>query len=367
MRKTKRWCGGMLIGTLALASVPLSAEPSVDQQILEELRLLRQEVAAIGTRMEQLEGKLPTAEAQQTAAEAAAQAEAAMAWERDWEQVKADPEALMEIENQITDTLTEAQAFDLVQKLELLSVGQNSWGSSDRQVLLLSKIGRQHPSVLIDAMQMNGLRHYVEYAIPTVDWTKHQDLVLRNLAEAPELVTVVIRRGWLDEAAPTLVDELSHRQRLPIEWVRAAATVATPDERGALVNYFVQSDSWQIDEVYQILRRAEGVDLDGAVERAWEQRRFDDADERVAVAAIAINHGHADALAELVEALPDDQAEQHPHHFMMHKQTPRTAILRATEARGTNDELRGWYESHRDHLVFDARKKKWLSSMPLAQ
>lgn len=356
----KNWCVNALVFVAGLASVPSMAEPDVQQQILEEIRQLSQQVQALDTRIQQLEDKLP-------AAGEAGELEEAMDWEQDWQEVKPDPEALRAISREVDAELTEAEAFDVIQRLDLLSVGQNSWGSDDPQVLILAKLGRKHPAVLIDAMLMNGLRHYVEYAIPAVDWSDHKELVMRNLTTAPELVKIVIRRGWLSDAAPTLIAELSHQQHLPIEWVRATATVAKPGDQEAFVNYFVQSGSWQMNDVYQVIRRIEGLDLDDAVARAWDQKRFADGDERLSAAAIAVNHGHADALEELVLGLPANDAGNNPHrHFMMRERAPRSALLRATEARGTNAEIRAWYEDNRDHLVFDAQKKRWYSQMPSA-
>lgn len=362
--------GILLTIVLAVPSPPVHAEATaeptgtVEEQLLEELRLLRAEIARLGERIEQMEAG---GEADETAAAEARQ----VPWDGGWRENKADPAVLAEIDEEldakIAEGLTEADALAVVQRLDAASAGQNSFSPTDPQVMILAKLGREHPPVLIDAMQMHGIRYYAENAINTVDWTPHRQLVLDSLALAPDLVKVVARRGWIDDAKPTLVEELRHRNDLPIEWLRVAASVAEPGDHDALAAYLVNVNSWQLNDAYNTIRRVDGLDIDTAVGEAWEASRFDAMDDRQAIAVIAVGHGYEGALIDLIELLPDEQPKpDDPHVFMRREVSPRLALLRHTEASGTNAEIKAWYRANRDNLVFDVEDRKWRADRPEA-
>ncbi|WP_221435558.1 hypothetical protein [Algisphaera agarilytica] len=340
---------------VAFLPTGISAQPSVEEQMLEELKLLRADVKALKAQVDSLEEKLseqpkPVDEVEDLGP-----------WGDAWQERKADPEKLAEIEAKINGHLTEGEALQLVQEIDLLTAGQNSFSPQDPQTRLLAKIGNLHPPVIIDAMSLHNLHHHIDYGLNRIKWRDHKELVLDQLAQQPGLVKVLISNGWVEEATPTLLDGLRAREDLPIEWFRAALVVAEPGDHDAVARYFAGMEAWEIDEAYDLLRLERDFDLDHAVELAWEMSRFDDQHDRLAVAQFAAAHGHLDALGVLFGALPDDEDPEGEHaHMFWHGEDPRSIIMLLTPARGSNAELKEWFEAKEKFLIFDPNRSKWF-------
>jgi hypothetical protein len=75
------------------------------------------------------------------------------------------------------------------------------------------------------------------------------------------------------------------------------------------------------------------------------------------MAGIAMEYGRLDALEQEVQLLGGDQQRQ---FGFMPDMNPRRLILRYTDARGTPDEIRKWYEENKSRLVFDKAAKKFV-------
>ena len=96
-------------------------------------------------------------------------------------------------------------------------------------------------------------------------------------------------------------------------------------------------------------------DLPAAVAEAWEKSKYEQGYNRISMAVIALQYGHLDALEALVESL----ASEGPDSYWM-IQEARPAVLQYTGFKGSNKELKSWFEANRSVLKFDSEKKKFV-------
>jgi hypothetical protein len=69
---------------------------------------------------------------------------------------------------------------------------------------------------------------------------------------------------------------------------------------------------------------------------------------------IALAHGEVDALAVIVDSL---NSSPNNHYAVRY---PRKYILEYTNASGSNNDIRAWYNENKDKLKFDKEKMKFV-------
>jgi len=220
---------------------------------------------------------------------------------------------------------------------------------------MLTRVGPEHVDVLVQAAGWDHMADvHVVPAIARLVRPEHKDLILDALPRVPELVQVVLARGWLEDARETLVEGLRyHRGYLPTEWVEAVASFKDPDTYDELMHYFVYGSSRA--DTYRAIRDLPGIELSDAVAEAW--RRASSSEwEATSMAPIAIEYGHVDALAYAISALSDTSS---PAHHAYDVWALWTAVLLHTDAPRSAEGLKRWFAENKDRLVFDPETKKF--------
>lgn len=237
------------------------------------------------------------------------------------------------------------------------SPGQRVFSPDDPQVAMLAAVGVQHFDLLLEAAKRTQGRpdHLVE-AMARLAGLPQKSAVLDALADRPELVRVVSAKGWERDARDTLARELGRRDRLPHAWVEAAASLRDPSTYAALKAYFVEGRDRAA--TYEAIKDLPGLRLDDAVAEAWLRAQKSGPEERVAVARLAAERGHADALDALIASL--DRPE--PLHAQAREAILRRLPAEARRSRGesgpeaappSDEALRRWWAEHRGRLRFD--------------
>jgi hypothetical protein len=219
---------------------------------------------------------------------------------------------------------------------------------------MLEKVGHENLDVLLEYVV--GRQYSVPSlsgAIAALTRDDDKERILAELPRSHSLINVVLERGWTQDARQTLIDGLRQKPGLlPPEWVRTVASFEDPATYEALVNYFIHGAHRH--DTYKALKNLPAIDLTDAVGRAWREARWDNPWETRQMAEIAMQHGHIDALGYLVEQLDDDGFA--PLGFSR----ARGLVLIYTEARGTNEDIRVWFDENRDKLVFDPGTRKYV-------
>jgi hypothetical protein len=145
------------------------------------------------------------------------------------------------------------------------------------------------------------------------------------------------------------------------------------------VDYLIHCD--QCRRTYEVVRALRDLDIRQIVAEAWRQAREEEKDKWL-FAPIAVSHGVAGALEFLIDHL-DDQAGFHmalmdpeifggrPHRplefarrggfFELRESLePRKVVLRYIEFRGTNAQIKQWFQEHKDRLLFDAQRQLFV-------
>ncbi len=205
--------------------------------------------------------------------------------------------------------------------------GRNSWSSVDPQVGKLVAVGPDHIDLLLDSTDSHQVELWVSTAAQKLITARHRDLVLSRLRDRVFLAGMVRKFGWQDDAREIITAGLESGVVLPDAWLAIAVDYQDPALTPVLRRLLVQGPNRS--HVYSVVRRAVGIDLDAAVQEAWQDMRAEgfgpasSAHDLHAFAGIAASHGIRDALVHLVEARMDPTLGDYE------RQTVRTSLRQA--------------------------------------
>jgi len=268
---------------------------------------------------------------------------------------KADPRELSKIH--LPEAPTQEQVQKYIRDIQLATQGQNSFSNTDLQVAMLTRLGPENVSLLIEALSLgSGMNAYhLRSAIINLADDSNKARILEALPIHHELVSAVAKRGWVDDARDILLTELKvSGQRLPTQWIQTVALMNDEESYPLLREYFINESNRS--STYNAICYLPIEDLDGAVAEAWESSRYDQEYERTAMAMIATEYGHLDALTVLIEGLTYGSISEY------RISDARGAIMKSTDFRGSNDELAEWFKLNKDQLTFDPETKKFIIS-----
>jgi len=324
-----------------IAASTEQAGPVSQEQILQELRQLRQDVAELKRTVEALQARLDerTDFTEPSVLE--------WLWPPGFEGSGVDHEALSRIK--LPENPTEAEVREYVSRILVASQDQQTFSSADPQVQMLTRVGPEHVDVLVRAAgwtPMAGI--HIVPAIDRLAQPEHKDLILDALPRVPELVQVVLDQGWLEDARETLVAGLRHHpDYLPTEWVEAVAFFRDPHTYDELKHYFVHGANRAY--TYRAIKDLPDIELSGAVAEAWRRSSLGEW-EAISMAPVAMEYGQLDALAYAVRTLTDPSPSDQRRYDSWRLWG---AVGRHTNAPQSAEGLKRWFAQNKDRLVFD--------------
>ena len=325
----------LLLWSTAAFTQDKAPPAETNERILEELRQLRAQVSELEKRINALEERSKKTGNPRPPGNST-------------ERRPPDTEALARIT--LPENPTRGEMLEYVRAIARASYNQNSYGSADPQIEMLAKVGRKNADVLIETYDQR-VDYYFEYALKQVAGEEHKDLVIAALAEHPRLASVVVHKGWAADAREVLTNALKVRPRyLPGEWIDAVASLRDPATYEDLRAYFIEG--MNKNHTYDAIKSLPGIDLEDAVIEAWERPRgFPLTDEKKRLAPIAIGHGIDAALETAFGLLGGEKwlAER-----------ARGSVLRHTEAAGSDEEIKAFYERHKGQFRWDPNRRKFL-------
>jgi len=242
----------------------------------------------------------------------------------------------------------------------ILRVGSDKgmFGASDPEVAALARVGGEHVDVLIEPLRY--LSHfngdiYVTEALKALVTEEHKALVLEHLAAAPELVEVVVERGWTRDAAPTLLKTLARRsQYLDVDWIEAAASVAGPEQYEDLKFHLRHNDNAYV--VWQAMRDLPGIEpLEPSIMSAWRGTRRKASYQWGQLAMVAAHYGHMDGLEFVAEKMETSgRASQAFQHLTGYG--PDIEFLWGEDLK----KARAWFAANKDRMEFDRASGRYV-------
>lgn len=147
------------------------------------------------------------------------------------------------------------------------SPGQNAFSSRDPQVELLTQIGQKNLPLLIEVLSyVVGLKNdfYIKQAIVNLADENSKSMILGVLPIHQDLIEVVIRHGWEEDAKDILLTELKNtEQDLPSGWIQAVASLNDPESYPLLRDYFINGPN--SSSTYKSIKHLPIKDMDEAV------------------------------------------------------------------------------------------------------
>lgn len=186
--------------------------------------------------------------------------------------------------------------------------------------------------------------------------------IIENLSTNPDAIGLVVRNGWCESVKPVIVDKvLKAEGELDKAWFNAAVEIKEPKLYPKLHELTVNAK--QPLELLEMLQALPDYDLTNTIDRIWRLERRtnrtqigDQVSEpnrftKYELARIATQQGSIDALGWLIDRLPDayDFSNAYPDAV----NTGRLRVIPYIDYRGDNQQIKAWYKSNRDKLVFD--------------
>ncbi|HEX8914244.1 MAG TPA: hypothetical protein VF796_17985, partial [Humisphaera sp.] len=232
-----------------------------------------------------------------------------------------------------------------VRRIMRVAGSQNHFASTDPHIDMLARVGPEHLDVLLAE---GDDRFYMPRVVAKVAREDQKAQVIAALKRHPDLVSAVRERHWDGDAKQVLVDRLRQSPtdisylNLPPEWIQAVADFRDPETYPLLRRYLASgSNPWW---TYQAVSGLD-IDLDEWVAHAWMRRRAEVrglgafvglGDRWSDFEKVAVQHGHAEALDRLFNALRDARADR------WRRESAREAVTAVTEATGSDAELVAW-------------------------
>lgn len=245
-----------------------------------------------------------------------------------------------------------------INEIIVANQGVRSYSSQDPQVKMLARVGADNLQLLIDALPIGSSSisgsYHLKQAIQLLADESHKDLILKELPIRQQLVSVVLERGWQEDAREILISEMNDAggDQLSTDWFRAVASLQDPETYDALTRYF--ASSMNAGYLYQYISMLPGIQLDDAVAKAWEKAKYSNSNYTVGrMASIAIEYGHQDAVEALIDCI------KNPPPHLSSLVNPRLTLLMHLDTKGSNKDIIDWYEANKDNLVFDPESKKF--------
>jgi hypothetical protein len=275
---------------------------------------------------------------------------------------------------ELPEPASKAQVREYIDAALTAAQRQRALGANDPVVEKLVKVGPGNLDVLIDAASENSREFpcaqpasdpaanwslfylpYLNSAINQLAEAGDKALILDKLSADRYLADLVVKFGWASDARNTLLSGLRDESQLslPPAWIQAVASLRDPATYPALEAYLVRGSNKQL--TFNAIRRLPGIDLAQTAELTWKKSRYSQPILVVEAAGVACEFGHLDALETVVDILKNSDGSQ------PNVQRRAAAIVRRyLPATGGDDDLIAWFEANQGHLVFDAKRKKFL-------
>jgi len=210
----------------------------------------------------------------------------------------------------------------------------------------------------LDLLLLNRADPYIGRAclrcIERMATDEDKSLILGSLEMDYDLASVVRLRQWTQEAKPILVKRLAeHPDYLPAEWLEAVADLRDPATYEDLKWYFAYGTDPGI--TYEAIQRIPGLVLPPAlIQKAWLRsgNRW-----RTRMVVVLLDYGMVEGLEFAADFLSKPWI---PEDYRL---SPRDLMLTYTDQRGSDEELRAWFQANKQRLQFDARTRKFSVSV----
>jgi hypothetical protein len=282
----------------------------------------------------------------------------------------------------LPDNPTREQCVAYLDALREACANRNRRSSSDLCVEKLKAIPKQHIDLLIDEYSsQSSLSWYVTYAMSADDNDAIRKRITQTLHKYPNNINIVIAHGWCEDAKPA-IEKAVENGELPGDnwqqhgwWFQALVELQDPDLYPKLHRFTVNADQWE--KYIEMLAILPDYDLTHTINACIAKQTKNDSNNRhhhmvhhgfyssrsggglsPETAKMAAELGNVEGLAVLVNQIPE--TSDYALRSNWNAAEPRMKVLRFIRFRGSNDEIRQWFEKNRAKLAFDHLTKQFV-------
>lgn len=253
---------------------------------------------------------------------------------------------------------TRKQCEDFIADLRQACEGRRSLTHNDPVTQKLKEVPVEHLDLLLTEMaNRTSLRYYTNYVIRDIDPDKLRKRFVESINEKPDNIGVIVMHGWSQDVRPAIIDHLNSADgSINAAWFQAAVEIDEPSLYPKLHELTIQSR--QASQFITMLEMLPDYDLSHTIDVCWDRARQGKLSVNYSTfAAKAAAHGNVDALGVLVDQLRSSSSYTSSSSFF---NTRRTNVLRFIDYRGSNQEIRAWFKTNKDKLVFDHLTKRFV-------
>ncbi|MCP4136736.1 MAG: hypothetical protein GY754_37550 [bacterium] len=241
---------------------------------------------------------------------------------------------------------------EYLDKLVKISSEDTDPGYNDRIIGKIKAIGPGNLSLLLDKRYSKWpFSFYAARAVASWCEGKHKDLIIKKLVLFPELISVVIKFGWMKDAKKILLRELSEGEKAsyPDEWLYAVRSFNSQDSMNSLVVYFDRTFS--IERVYAILATYDNINLDKIIFGKWNNKKLPDW-QRNDLIPFALEHGISGAMDKAIDLYENTGSRYYKRNMSGH-------IRNYTGKLDVTANIIKWYRANKHRISFNRKSKQY--------
>lgn len=204
----------------------------------------------------------------------------------------------------------------------------------------------------------------------------YKAIVIAGLYDHPNNIIAIKHHGWYQDAKEQILRKLEASNEMPpLAWWQAFTEVAEPKHHAKLKQLFLSEDFF-ITDYKTFLEIVPGYDMadttranvlaiDRKIEEIERGERFgcrvrQRSYQRTEMAAAAML-GDVEMLGRLIDALDSLEDRDRIWYYTTNRiDTRRQYVTQVVDFKGSNKEIREWYEANRGKLVFDFFTKRFV-------
>lgn len=272
---------------------------------------------------------------------------------------KLHKEQLLAIEKiKLSENPMRSDCETFVSQLREISKTRRIYSSADPVTMKLKQVPFEHIDLLIMEMaDRTSLHNHVKLMLSEYEPEQLRKSFTKSFHEKPILIRVIVMHGWVEDVRPAIVAKLNSADgKLSPAWFQAAVELRDPALYPKLHNITTQS-RYAI-QFLGMLEMLQDYDLVHTVDVCWERAKDGQLSVNTSTfARTAASYGNVDALGLLIEQLVSNNSYFNDSSTYNAR---RTQVLRYVDYHGSNAELKKWYTTNKDRLVFDQFRKRFI-------
>lgn len=248
---------------------------------------------------------------------------------------------------------------------ELREASKTRRGStcSDPIVGKLKALPPEHYDLLMNEMSNSSslLGYFANCALRGADLEAHREQFTASLDNNPNKIEVIIMNGWAADVPDVITEYVTNnKDKVTPSWFQAAVEVAGPEQYPLL--HDVTINSRYANRFIEMLRVLPEYDLSHTINVCWQRAGKSEIPvSQSAFINLAVELGNIEALGMLISQISTSSSYLYSSSSY---NTPRMSVLRYIDFRGSNAEIKAWFEKNEEKLVFDHLAKRFVLPEP---